>query len=78
MSLSMNVINSNQTQLRIHHIMRCVVSYTGGAERLIVDAALELKARGHSVHVFTAHHDRRRCFKETADGRYYVSLNRKS
>jgi len=41
----------------------------GGAERLIVDAAVELASRGHEVHVFTAHHDRRRCFEETVDGK---------
>lgn len=46
----------------------------GGAERLIVDAALELKERGHSVHVFTAHHDRKRCFQETVDGSFPVTV----
>ena len=40
----------------------------GGAERLVVDAALALKSRGHRVRLFTAHHDPRHCFKETADG----------
>lgn len=40
----------------------------GGAERLVVDAALELKTYGHSVDIFTAHHDPRRCFVETRDG----------
>lgn len=37
----------------------------GGAERLIVDAAVELSSHGHNVHIFTAHHDRTRCFEET-------------
>nr|GFA13019.1 alpha-1,3/1,6-mannosyltransferase ALG2 [Tanacetum cinerariifolium] len=36
-----------------------------GAERLIVDAAVELASHGHSVHVFTSHHDKTRCFEET-------------
>ena len=40
----------------------------GGAERLVVDAALALKSRGHSVRLFTAHHDPGHCFRETADG----------
>ncbi|XP_022087728.1 alpha-1,3/1,6-mannosyltransferase ALG2-like [Acanthaster planci] len=40
----------------------------GGAERLVVDAALALQARGHSVKLFTAHHDPGHCFKETSDG----------
>ena len=29
----------------------------GGAERLVVDAALALKSRGHEVTFVTAHHD---------------------
>ncbi|KAF3522009.1 hypothetical protein F2Q69_00051852 [Brassica cretica] len=37
----------------------------GGAERLIVDAAVELASQGHNVHVFTSHHDKSRCFEET-------------
>uniref|UniRef100_A0A0C9RUF8 Alpha-1,3/1,6-mannosyltransferase ALG2 n=1 Tax=Wollemia nobilis TaxID=56998 RepID=A0A0C9RUF8_9CONI len=46
----------------------------GGAERLIVDAAVELASRGHEVHVFTAHHDRGRCFEETVDGLFPVTV----
>ena len=37
----------------------------GGSERLIVDAALALQKRGHTVHIFTSHHDPRHCFPET-------------
>ncbi|XP_024968540.1 alpha-1,3/1,6-mannosyltransferase ALG2 isoform X2 [Cynara cardunculus var. scolymus] len=37
----------------------------GGAERLIVDAAVELASHGHNVHIFTSHHDGSRCFEET-------------
>ncbi|XP_068652153.1 uncharacterized protein [Aristolochia californica] len=37
----------------------------GGAERLIVDAAVGLASHGHTVHVFTAYHDKNRCFEET-------------
>ena len=40
----------------------------GGAERLIVDAAVELRAAGHDVQLYTAHHDPRRCFGETLEG----------
>ncbi|OAE29884.1 hypothetical protein AXG93_773s1230 [Marchantia polymorpha subsp. ruderalis] len=40
----------------------------GGAERLVVDAAMELKKRGHEVLIFTAHHDRQHCFEETLGG----------
>ncbi|KAL0276545.1 UNVERIFIED_CONTAM: hypothetical protein PYX00_004102 [Menopon gallinae] len=40
----------------------------GGAERLIVDAALGLKKKGHSVSIVTTHHDPNRCFEETSNG----------
>ena len=40
----------------------------GGAERLVVDAGLALKSRGHDVHYFTAHHNRSHCFEETRNG----------
>ncbi|XP_028411562.1 alpha-1,3/1,6-mannosyltransferase ALG2-like [Dendronephthya gigantea] len=40
----------------------------GGAERLVVDAALALKTRSHKVHIFTAHYDPSHCFHETKDG----------
>ncbi|XP_058109290.1 uncharacterized protein LOC131252651 [Magnolia sinica] len=46
----------------------------GGAERLIVDAAVELSSHGHDVHVFTAHHDRNRCFEETLAGPFPVTV----
>jgi len=41
---------------------------------LIVDAAVELAAHGHNVHVFTAHHDRNRCFEETVTGENLMDL----
>jgi alpha-1,3/alpha-1,6-mannosyltransferase len=37
----------------------------GGAERLIVDAAVELVRHGHQVEVYTAYWDPSRCFEET-------------
>ncbi|PFH53560.1 glycosyltransferase family 4 protein [Amanita thiersii Skay4041] len=40
----------------------------GGAERLVVDAALGLQNRGHSVHIYTSYHDPKHCFEETRDG----------
>lgn len=45
----------------------------GGAERLVVDASLALKSRGHTVHIFTAHHDASHCFQETKDGTISVT-----
>uniref|UniRef100_A0AAJ7SIP7 Alpha-1,3/1,6-mannosyltransferase ALG2 n=1 Tax=Petromyzon marinus TaxID=7757 RepID=A0AAJ7SIP7_PETMA len=46
----------------------------GGAERLCVDVALSLQERGHTVHVFTAHHDHSHCFPETTDGTLKVTV----
>lgn len=40
----------------------------GGAERLVVDAALALKSNSHEICIFTAHHDETHCFPETKDG----------
>lgn len=40
----------------------------GGAERLIVDAALAFKSLSHEICIFTAHHDESHCFSETKDG----------
>ncbi|KAL0311376.1 UNVERIFIED_CONTAM: Alpha-1,3/1,6-mannosyltransferase ALG2 [Sesamum angustifolium] len=45
----------------------------GGAERLIVDAAVELSSNGHNVHIFTSHHDKTRCFEETISGIFPVT-----
>ncbi|KAM1169131.1 hypothetical protein ACFX19_031492 [Malus domestica] len=44
----------------------------GGAERLIVDAAVELASHGHKVHVFTSHDAKNRCFEETVSGVFTV------
>lgn len=40
----------------------------GGAERLVVDAALFLQAEGHRVTIFTPFHDRSRGFEPMRDG----------
>ncbi|KAJ2897935.1 Alpha-1,3-mannosyltransferase-like protein [Coemansia aciculifera] len=40
----------------------------GGAERLVVDAAISLQKRGHRVAIYTMHHDISHCFAETRDG----------
>lgn len=46
----------------------------GGAERLVVDAALGLQNKGHSVSIITSHHDPTHCFDETRDGTLRVVL----
>ncbi|GAB0135046.1 Alpha-1,3-mannosyltransferase-like protein [Epichloe bromicola] len=40
----------------------------GGAERLVVDAAVGLQSRGHRVVIFTNHCDPKHCFDECRDG----------
>ncbi|KAK5085473.1 Alpha-1,3-mannosyltransferase-like protein [Lithohypha guttulata] len=40
----------------------------GGAERLIVDAAVGLQDLGHKVTIFTSHCDPRHCFEEARNG----------
>jgi hypothetical protein len=46
----------------------------GGAERLIIDAAVGLKNRGHKVVIFTSHCDPKHCFDEARDGMADVSF----
>jgi alpha-1,3/alpha-1,6-mannosyltransferase len=46
----------------------------GGAERLVVDAALALQNRGHSVSFLTNHHDSTHCFEETRNGTLRVRV----
>ncbi|CAO3657992.1 unnamed protein product [Rhizopus stolonifer] len=40
----------------------------GGAERLVVDAAVGCQSKGHQVVMYTSHHDPNHCFEETRDG----------
>ncbi|KAJ7929354.1 alpha-1,3-mannosyltransferase ALG2 [Mycena leptocephala] len=44
----------------------------GGAERLVVDAAIGLQALGHSLVIYTSHHDPNHCFEETRNGQLEV------
>lgn len=46
----------------------------GGAERLVVDAALSLQQRGHRVVIYTSHHDPSHAFHETKDGTLEVRV----
>lgn len=57
---------------RIHESM------LGGAERLVVDAALGLQKRGHKVDIYTSHRDPKHCFEETRDGEYSITCYRTS
>ena len=40
----------------------------GGAERLVVDAAMALRSKGCDVRMYTSHHDPTHCFPETLPG----------
>lgn len=42
----------------------------GGAERLIIDAAVGLQKRGHKIVIFTSHCDATHCFDEARDGTF--------
>ncbi|XP_041983115.1 alpha-1,3/1,6-mannosyltransferase ALG2 [Aricia agestis] len=46
----------------------------GGAERLVIDAALAFKNKGHEVAFYTNHHDPGHCFAETRDGTFPVNV----
>ncbi|KAF8477582.1 hypothetical protein BDZ91DRAFT_709517 [Kalaharituber pfeilii] len=46
----------------------------GGAERLVVDAAVGLQSLGHQVTIFTSHCDPRHCFEEAKDGTLAVHV----
>lgn len=47
----------------------------GGAERLVIDAAVSLQNLGHKVTIFTSHCDPTHCFDEARDGNLpHISL----
>jgi len=48
----------------------------GGAERLIIDAAVGLQNRGHKVVVFTSYCDPKHCFEEARDGKFEIFVKR--
>lgn len=52
----------------------------GGAERLVIDAAVGLQTLGYKITVFTSHCDPLHCFDEARDGninlpKVAISLN---
>lgn len=46
----------------------------GGAERLVCDAGLALKSKGHTVSFATTYHDPGHCFPETRNGTFPVTV----
>eukprot|EP00007_Cunea_sp_BSH-02190019_P007153 CAMPEP_0174240760 /NCGR_PEP_ID=MMETSP0417-20130205/20342_1 /TAXON_ID=242541 /ORGANISM="Mayorella sp, Strain BSH-02190019" /LENGTH=562 /DNA_ID=CAMNT_0015319897 /DNA_START=1258 /DNA_END=2942 /DNA_ORIENTATION=+ len=47
----------------------------GGAERLVIDAAVALQNQGHVVTVYTTHRDPSHCFQESIDGTLDVRVH---
>lgn len=47
----------------------------GGAERLVVDAAVGLQDMGHSVKIFTSHCDKSHCFEEVSSGKLETEVH---
>lgn len=41
----------------------------GGAERLVIDAAVGLQNRGYKIVIYTSHCDKGHCFEEARDGK---------
>lgn len=46
----------------------------GGAERLVIDAALALQSAGHRVIIYTSHRDKDHCFEEARNGKLDVRI----
>lgn len=46
----------------------------GGAERLVIDAAVGLQEQGHEVIIYTSHCDRNHCFEEVKTGLLKVEV----
>lgn len=42
----------------------------GGAERLVIDAAVGLQNLGHKVTIYTSYCDKNHCFEEARDGEF--------
>lgn len=40
----------------------------GGAERLVIDAAVGLQSLGHKITILTSYRDKAHCFEEARDG----------
>lgn len=45
----------------------------GGAERLVIDAAVGLQSIGHKVTILTSYRDKKHCFQEARDGESLIN-----
>lgn len=69
-----SLYTTNMAQEKQHTVFFHPDLGIGGAERLVVDAAVALQARGHVVTIFTSHCDPRHCFDEARDGKPPLDL----
>lgn len=46
----------------------------GGAERLVIDAAVGLQSLGHKVTILTSYRNKEHCFEEARDGMYLSAV----
>ncbi|EST05537.1 Glycosyl transferase, family 1 [Kalmanozyma brasiliensis GHG001] len=69
-----NSVHSPRKKLRIGFVHPDLG--IGGAEKLIVDAAVSLQQLGHEIVIFTSYHDPAHCFEATRDGTLKVQVMR--
>lgn len=46
-------------------LIACIYLLVGGAERWLADSVKALEYRGHTVTIYTSHHDKQHCFPES-------------
>ena len=61
---------------KIFYILYKHVLILGGAERLVLDAAVGLQNLGHTVTIYTSHRDVNHCFPEAKDGKKKIKKNK--
>jgi hypothetical protein len=64
-------LSTQISELVLEQVFRRIsglILFAGGAERLVVDAAVGLQALGHSLIIYTSHHNPNHCFEETRNG----------
>ena len=72
-SVCLKFFHSFQSSTRFSTNSNVNTDKLGGAERLIVDAAVGLQLKGHQIDVYTSHHDVQHCFEETRNGMSKIS-----
>ena len=47
----------------------------GGAEQLIINLAIALQNKGHTIEIHTPHYDKSHCFEPTKDGTLSIKVH---